>query len=94
MSLRRPKRNKWEHRALAKLRQQQSAAKAHSKPSPFKSMSYVESVLIEANDDGLLTVKDAMQLMREHNTSLYQMEQDGYKGGICNAQELLWFLGY
>ena len=56
-------------------------------------MTYSESVLDAANEDGFLTVKDAMQLMRDHNTSLYQMEQDGYKGG-CNAQELLWYLGY
>jgi hypothetical protein len=93
MSLRRPKRNSWEYRALNKLRQQQ-ANKAQPKPSSSKTMTYVESVLIETDQDGLLTVKDAMQLMREHNTSLYQLEQQGYKGGICNAQELLWFLGY
>lgn len=93
MSLRRPKRNSWEHRALAKLRQQQ-AAKAHQKPTITKTMTYSESVLEAANEDGLLTVKDAMQLMRKHNTSLYQIEQEGYRGGICNAQELLWHLGY
>ena len=57
-------------------------------------MSYSEQVLEAADQNGLLTVRDAMQLMSDHMTSLYQLEQQGYKGGICNAQELLWHLGY
>ena len=34
MSLRRPKRNKWEHRALIKLRLQQAAKALQTKPNP------------------------------------------------------------
>ena len=56
--------------------------------------TYADQVLDAADDNGLLTVTEAMQLMKDHNTSLYQMEREGYKGGICNAQELLWHLGY
>jgi hypothetical protein len=56
--------------------------------------SYSDQVLDAADDNGLLTVELAMQVMHDHMTSLYQMEQQGYRGGCCNAQELLWFLGY
>jgi len=56
--------------------------------------TYQDQVIDAADADGLLTVKDAMQLMSDHNTTLYQMEQEGYKGSICHAPSLLAWLGY
>ncbi len=56
--------------------------------------SYYESVLAHADAEGLLRVEDANQLMQEHGTSLYELEQDGYKGHHCDAEALLEWLGY
>ena len=56
--------------------------------------SYSESVLAHADAEGLLRVEDAEQLMEEHSTSLYEIEQDGYTGNCCDAAALLEWLGY
>ena len=56
--------------------------------------SYAESVLYCANDQGLLSVDDAKKLLDEHDTSLYQIEQDGYTANCCDAAALLDHLGY
>ena len=56
--------------------------------------SYEDSVLAHTDCDGLLSVADAKQLIAEHNTSLYEMEQDGYFANCRDAQAILHWFGY
>ena len=56
--------------------------------------SYEDSVLANVDCGGLLSVADAKQLMADHNTSLYEMEQNGFFANCRDAQALLHWLGY
>lgn len=55
---------------------------------------YSEQVLDAADADGLLPIQLAKQLMLDHSTSLYELQQDGYQGNCRHAESLLEFLGY
>ena len=56
--------------------------------------SYEDSVLAHTDCEGLLSIADAKQLMAEHSTTLYEMEQDGFFANCRDAQALLHWLGY
>ena len=56
--------------------------------------TYSEQVEDAADADGMLSLILAKQLMQDHSTSLYAMEQDGYKGHHLDAFALLEWLGY
>ena len=56
--------------------------------------SYEDSVSAHTDCEGLLSVADAKQLMADHNTSLYEMEQNGFFANCRDAQALLHWLGY
>ena len=56
--------------------------------------SYEDSVLAHTDCDGLLSVADAKQLIAEHNTTLYDMEQDGFTANCRDAQAILHWFGY
>ena len=56
--------------------------------------SYEDSVLAYTDCDGLLSTADAKRLITEHNTTLYDMEQDGYTAHCRDAQALLHWFGY
>ena len=55
---------------------------------------YADSVLLNTDADGLLSVGDAMRLLAEHSTTLYEMEQDGFAANCRDAQAILHWLGY
>lgn len=56
--------------------------------------NYEDQVLDATDADGMLSVELASQLITDHNTSLYQMMQDGYTGNCRHAESLLDWLGY
>jgi len=56
--------------------------------------NYEDQVLDATDADGMLSVQLASQLITDHNTSLYQMMQDGYTGNCRHAESLLDWLGY
>ncbi len=56
--------------------------------------NYEDQVLDATDADGMLSIQLASQLITDHNTSLYQMMQDGYTGNCRHAESLLDWLGY
>ena len=56
--------------------------------------TYSAQVMDAADADGLLTPILAKQLMDDHNTTLYKLEREGYKGHCRDAFALLEWLGY
>ena len=56
--------------------------------------SYSQQVIDATDADGLLSTQLASRLMEDHNTCLYDMEREGYKGHCRDAAALLEWLGY
>ena len=56
--------------------------------------TYEDQVLDATDADGMLSTQLASRLITDHNTSLYQMISEGYKGNARHAESLLEFLGY
>ena len=57
-------------------------------------MSYEDQVIDAADADGLLSTQLASRLITDHNTSLYEMNREGYTGHCRDAAALLEWLGY
>lgn len=56
--------------------------------------TYEDQVMDAADADGLLSTQLASRLMSDHNTTLYELEREGYKGHHRDAAALLEWLGY
>jgi hypothetical protein len=56
--------------------------------------TYKDQVLDATDADGMLSTELASRLITDHNTSLFEMIQQGFTGNCRHAQSLLWFLGY
>ena len=57
-------------------------------------ISYSQQVIDAADADGLLSTQLASRLITDHNTSLYEMNREGYTGNCRDAAALLEWLGY
>ena len=57
-------------------------------------ISYSQQVIDAADADGLLSTQLASRLITDHNTSLYEMNREGYTGHCRDAAALLEWLGY
>ena len=56
--------------------------------------TYEDQVLDATDADGMLTTQLASRLMTDHNTSLFQLNREGYQGHCRHAESLLEWLGY
>ena len=56
--------------------------------------TYADQVLDATDADGMLTTQLASRLITDHNTSLFEMMQQGFTGNCRHAESLLDFLGY